>query len=343
MNKDEFIKILDRKLQIINEKERKDIIDEYRTHIEMKMREGKSEEEAIKDFGNIDELVDEILDAYKINTDRIHSTFDNKVNNFLDELFEGFKRFLGSFTTLEVDDVVKLIFEILIILIMLAILHIPFRIVSSLGATLLHSIGGFGIGTLLATLWRVMIGVAYVAVFVVVLVNLVTKRVKRYRNQSKMDKDGTVFDDFKESFDFEQAKQNMHEFTGNKTYTQRAKTEAMQDDEQNDSDETIQDEADENDNKYKRDEYQDKQRHSYSSGVGDCVISMMRMLMRLFFCLVLVPFIGIIGALCCALGAMIVFSIEGFTLVGAYLIVIGGFIVTCAFLSLLYKALWKRG
>ena len=46
MTKDEFLRLLDRKLDVINERERRDIIDEYRTHIEMKMKEGKSEEEA---------------------------------------------------------------------------------------------------------------------------------------------------------------------------------------------------------------------------------------------------------------------------------------------------------
>ena len=36
-----FFAFLDRKLQVINERERRDIIDEYRTHIEMKVQEGK--------------------------------------------------------------------------------------------------------------------------------------------------------------------------------------------------------------------------------------------------------------------------------------------------------------
>ena len=39
MSKEEFLRVLERKLDVINEKERKDIIDEYRTHIEMKMQE----------------------------------------------------------------------------------------------------------------------------------------------------------------------------------------------------------------------------------------------------------------------------------------------------------------
>ena len=44
MKKDEFLNLLDKKLQVINERERRDIIDEYRTHIEMKVQEGKTED-----------------------------------------------------------------------------------------------------------------------------------------------------------------------------------------------------------------------------------------------------------------------------------------------------------
>ena len=217
MTKDEFLRLLDRKLDVINERERRDIIDEYRTHIEMKMKEGKSEEEAIEDFGNIDELVDDILDAYKINTDRVNRSFDTKLNRFMDDLFNGFQRFLGSFTSLQMDDVVRLVFEILVILILLAVLHIPFRMISSLGSSLLHSVAGFGIGSLLAAIWKFIIGVAYVAIFVVVLVNLCTKRLNRYRSHSRNGEGASVFDDFKESFDFDQAKKTVHSFTNDRS------------------------------------------------------------------------------------------------------------------------------
>lgn len=357
MSKEEFLKILDRRLQVINEKERKDIIDEYRTHIEMKMEEGKTEEEAIEDFGDIDELVNEILDAYKINTDRVHNTFDAKVNNFLDELFEGFKRFLGSFTSLEVDDVVKLIFEILIILVLLAVLQIPFKIVSSLGSSLLHSVAGWGIGSILGTLWRIIIGVAYVVIFVVVLVNLCSKRIRRYRNRSRKDNGKTVFDDFKDSFDFEKAKQNVHEFTNGRTknpYTRKDSIYDEKDDineeKEKYNNETIYEDTyrESYDNTYEEDydfeeDNRRSQRTSYGSTVSDGIMSVTTVLMRIFFCLLMIPFVGIIVGLCCALGAMIVLSFEGVTLFGAYLIVIGGLSVTSAFLTLLYRALWKRG
>lgn len=345
MTKDEFLRLLDRKLDVINERERRDIIDEYRTHIEMKMKEGKSEEEAIEDFGNIDELVDDILDAYKINTDRVNRSFDTKLNRFMDDLFNGFQRFLGSFTSLQMDDVVRLVFEILVILILLAVLHIPFRMISSLGSSLLHSVAGFGIGSLLAAIWKFIIGVAYVAIFVVVLVNLCTKRLNRYRSHSRNGEGASVFDDFKESFDFDQAKKTVHSFTNDRS-TRRVTVYDERDDIKYQERDT---QRGETDDEYEDESmYEEPRRREYRrSYEGDHmergVTSVATILMRIFFCLMMIPFVGIIVALCCALGAMIVLSFEGLTLFGAYFIVIGALVATGGFLSLLYSVLWRRG
>ena len=313
MTKDEFLRLLDRKLDVINERERRDIIDEYRTHIEMKMKEGKTEEEAIEDFGNIDELVDDILDAYKINTDRVNRSFDTKLNRFMDDLFNGFQRFLGSFTSLQMDDVVRLVFEILVILILLAVLHIPFRMISSLGSSLLHSVAGFGIGSLLAAIWKFIIGVAYVAIFVVVLVNLCTKRLNRYRSHSKNGDGASVFEDFKESFDFEKAKETVHSFSNKEDTAQT-----------NDEEEI------------KWEEEPKKKEQSQ----GNKIITLIS---HLLFFILMIPCVMVIVGLCCVLGVMIVFSFEGVTLVGAYFMTIGGLIVISGCLSLLHRVLWRRG
>lgn len=66
MLKKEFLKELEDRLQMLNEKERKDMIEEYSQHINMRMESGMKEEEAIDDFGNIDDLIAEILDAYHL-------------------------------------------------------------------------------------------------------------------------------------------------------------------------------------------------------------------------------------------------------------------------------------
>lgn len=69
MIKAEFLEYLGKKLQILNRQERDDILNEYAQHIELKMKSGLSEEEAIHDFGNLEELAAEILDAYNVNPD----------------------------------------------------------------------------------------------------------------------------------------------------------------------------------------------------------------------------------------------------------------------------------
>ncbi len=64
MTKTEFLNFLRNKLAIIEENELNDILNEYEQHIEMKVQNDHvSEEEAIKDFGDIKELVAEILES----------------------------------------------------------------------------------------------------------------------------------------------------------------------------------------------------------------------------------------------------------------------------------------
>lgn len=69
MTKAEFLAYLEKRLQVINQKEREDLLAEYAQHIDMKMASGMSEEEAVKDFGDVHELADELLEAYNINPD----------------------------------------------------------------------------------------------------------------------------------------------------------------------------------------------------------------------------------------------------------------------------------
>lgn len=326
MTKDEFLQILDRKLNIINERERKDIIDEYRTHIEMKVKEGKSEEEAIADFGDMDELVDEILDAYKINRNR-NNSYEAKFNHFMDGLYDSFKRFVSSFTKLDVDDVVRLIFEILVVLLVLLFLRIPFEMISSLGSSLFRSLIGFGIGYTLAFLWRLVIGIAYIAVFILVLVSVITKRINRYRTRTGNGK--SVFEDIKESVHEMKQNKNRQTYTYQSdacqepTYDQADTTQTTKDDTSSTSEQTWRFQR-ENDDRV------------------NPVLSVVDVLMKIFYVFMMLPFLGIIIGLCCALGAMIVLSIQGVTIFGVYLLVIGGLFVTGAFLNALYRVLWRR-
>lgn len=146
MTKDEFLKKLDKELSILNEKERKDIIDEYKDTIEEKVKHGQTEEEAVKDFGNLDELVSEILDAYKINPEygqkesnigKITEEGEKLIKKGASKLADMTRDFASNIKENDTERNLNLVFEIIIKIfctfIILAILTIPFRIFKDLG------------------------------------------------------------------------------------------------------------------------------------------------------------------------------------------------------------------
>ena len=69
MRKEDFLKQLQERIRILQPSEQQDILDEYAQHIQMRMEGGLSEEEAIRDFGSLDDLTAQILEAYHISPD----------------------------------------------------------------------------------------------------------------------------------------------------------------------------------------------------------------------------------------------------------------------------------
>lgn len=69
MKKEEFIAKLSERLAVLTEEERQDILDEYEQHIDIKVMRGMSEEAAIADFGQVEALAADILEAYHVRAD----------------------------------------------------------------------------------------------------------------------------------------------------------------------------------------------------------------------------------------------------------------------------------
>ena len=66
MNKQEFLNKLRKKIDILEEREIDDIISEYEGYIEEKVNRGLTEEEAVKELGDVNEIASDLLAAYKI-------------------------------------------------------------------------------------------------------------------------------------------------------------------------------------------------------------------------------------------------------------------------------------
>lgn len=69
MDKKAFLEELRKHLSVLEDREIDDLIGEYAQHIDMKVKEGLSEEAATAEFGNVEELCAEILEAYHVKPD----------------------------------------------------------------------------------------------------------------------------------------------------------------------------------------------------------------------------------------------------------------------------------
>ncbi len=178
MNKNSFISKLKKNLKILDENEVKDIIDEYSEIIDEKIKDGKTEEEAINDFGNIDELCKEILKAYKINPKYTNeeSKFDfndfikssaNKLSNFTQSIINEFKKQ----DNISLEYIFEILIKAIILLFILGIISVPFLIIYGLGHNILDIIF-FPLDIILTILWGMLIWLLYFVVGVLISIKL---------------------------------------------------------------------------------------------------------------------------------------------------------------------------
>ncbi len=178
MNKKEFLDALRKKLKVLNHAEVEDILSEYSEIIDNKINNGESEQDAVADFGNIDELGREILNAYKINNDFSSSPKDifNQIIETLTDLVEKFIQYLSNyFSDVKIDNLAQIIVSLIIALISLGILRIPFAIIEGLGSAILSILLPNFIRGLFLMVWRLVCNIGYL-VFAVMAIQRVFKK-----------------------------------------------------------------------------------------------------------------------------------------------------------------------
>ncbi len=172
MTKKEFLKELEKKLNILEATEKQDIINEYSDILDEKVRNGKKVKEAIDDFGDIDELASEILKAYKINPDyeqeesgKISDDFErivkksaSKMANFTTKAIEEIKKENNNIT---VEIIFEMVIKLLVILVLCAILKFPFWILEGLGVSLLDVFFS-PLNQIFIFFWRIIVWLIYI-------------------------------------------------------------------------------------------------------------------------------------------------------------------------------------
>jgi len=179
MKKEEFIKELREKLEILDQSEIDDIIEEYTGYIAEKIQNGASEEEAIQDFGDIDELATELLKAYKINVKKPKDK--NWLTIMADTFLLWIDRIVKVFSNKTGSEILKILFEIILICFGIGLCKIPFHFLEELGYNV-FSVFQSAFGLWLYKIWKFIIEFAYL-IFAIVLFAKIFE--KRYINTSE--------------------------------------------------------------------------------------------------------------------------------------------------------------
>jgi len=119
MTKETFVKKLRKDLKHLEEKEIAEIINEYSDHIEQKVMNGKSVEEAIEDFGDLDELTKEILSAYHIEKK------PQKIEDYINDFVKFVNEVTAKILTLNGSEFVSCLVEFVLVVLMIVILKLP--------------------------------------------------------------------------------------------------------------------------------------------------------------------------------------------------------------------------
>lgn len=168
MKKEDFLNELREKISVLNKEEQDDIINEYKEHIEEKLKKKQKEEKIIEELGSVEELSREILDAYKINEEYSNKKagvkFFETCNNVIETIVEKFAK--KSF-----GEIVRFILELLIILLLIAVLKLPFVLIESLGDGVFNSLLS-PVGSILEDVWRFLIELCYLVIAFFVFINI---------------------------------------------------------------------------------------------------------------------------------------------------------------------------
>lgn len=130
MNKESFLSLLKLKLSNLEESEIKDIIDEYSDYIDQKVQDGLSQEEAVASFGDINELVSDINQAYHINQD---DSLAHKTGVLITDIINYSIRFFKTiFADFNVEGTSKFVVFLVVALIIIAVAKLPLFIIKTI-------------------------------------------------------------------------------------------------------------------------------------------------------------------------------------------------------------------
>ena len=181
MNKNEFLNQLRKRLSVLSQDEIQELISEYSEHIDHKMSEGKSEEEAVNDFGDLGELSRSILQAYKLND---HYTNKPKFSEILEKSELTGRKFLKNFeefySKISLSEVFKFLILIILSFGLVALLKFPFMLFKSISLWFLEIIFGYNFVSHFDGIWTFVVNAIYYLCSILLMISVVHFGQQRY-------------------------------------------------------------------------------------------------------------------------------------------------------------------
>ena len=170
MKEQEFLNKLRKKLNVLEDKEIEDIISEYAGYIEEKVNRGLTEEEAVKELGDINEIANDLLQAYKVKPKE-----SNYLNRFINKVSQMFDYFLNELSNKSGKDILKLIVEICLIIFLIMIFRIPFLLVKDLGWNIFEGLAS-PISNIFYGIWSFIVEASYFVLAIILFIKIIEKR-----------------------------------------------------------------------------------------------------------------------------------------------------------------------
>ena len=167
--KEEFLLKLENALSKLEEADRKKVIRKYKSIFTRKTKQGKTGEEIISEFGNFNDLLNQILKEHNISTPTEDSV--NVIAGFFKEFLNVVEDIVNYIAKKDVKEVVTLIIKIVIALLFISLLKLPILFIRDLGTGILSFVF-MPLNTILIFIWRFVLEIIYVIIALTLFVKV---------------------------------------------------------------------------------------------------------------------------------------------------------------------------
>ena len=340
MNKKEFLEKLTQKIKILNKDEIADIIEEYAGYIDNKIAEGKSEEEAVADFGNVNDLAKEILSAYKLSEDYIPpdefsgSKFFADTADILNKSVEFMSRFFKDISNhTNANYIVGILVTLFIALVLVAIVKIPFLVIEHFGRMFIHFVFPSFLSDLLSFIWILLVNIIYLIVVIFIFVSLLKggfgENIDFIRNSIKKaakrkNEYWGKHGNYRRSYHDEHYPFDSAETPASEAHAQEEPGPEASDD-------------------YRASQINRDDNASQKTAAVNPFAVLLKVIINIFAAILLLPLLPSVIGLCIAAGACVYLLMQGISVYGLTLFVLGFLILFTSFISLIIRIIYRHG